>query len=107
MTGKPPWREIALRVVACLACLGLAWFAYFVGLLFASGDPLADGVVFATRSAPALVLLVGALLALLRPGWSVAAFLVAGVLAMFEGFGVYSTALLIPARFLVPGLLAE
>ncbi len=64
-------------------------------------------MVLATRFAPARALLVVALLALLRPGWSVAAFLVAGVLAMFDGFGVYSIALLIPARFLVPGLPAE
>ena len=107
MTGKPPWWEIALRVVALLTGLGLALFASILGMVFLADDPDANGVVFLVRFAPGIALLFGALLALVRPRWLMIAVFVAGVLAMLNGFGGFSFVLFFPALFLVPGVIAE
>ena len=106
MIGDPPWWDIFLRSVAFLAGLFSALAVFSVDMLIANYGVSPD-VGFLPSLVPALVLLVGALLVLLKPGWPVVAFILGGVLATLTVVGVYGLALSLPALFLVPGLLSE
>lgn len=106
MIGDSGCWNVVLRAAALLTGLWSALTIFSVDEAIAHYGLSAD-VGFLPSLVPAPVLLVGALLAPFKLGWSVVAFILGGVLATLTVVGVYGLALCLPALFLVPGLLAE